>query len=75
MLSKLYLLSLRFVGDREYLHLMLLDGHGWVDVLELSWVVDELVERLSFQYAHAQSCWLLDFFDFVEHASLQMAHA
>ena len=31
---------------------MLLDGHGWVDVLELSWVVDELVERLGFQYAH-----------------------
>ena len=54
---------------------MLLDGHGWVDVLELSWVVDELVERLIFQYTHARSCWLLDCFEFVEHAIPQMAHA
>ena len=25
---------------------MLFGGHGWVDVLELSWIVDELVEHL-----------------------------
>ena len=54
---------------------MLLDGHGWVDVLELNWVVDELVERLSFQHAHARLCWLLDCFELFEHAIPQMAHA
>ena len=68
---------MEILGDLEYLpQLMLLGGLcRWVDVLEPFGLVDELFERASIQMAHARSRRLLDFFNFVEHASFHVAHA
>ena len=69
-------LDLAMFSEFDYLQLMLLGGFcRYVDVLELLWVVDELSERASFQMAHVQSRRWIGLCDFVEHASLQMAHA